>query len=129
MANDPSDGGAEKPKQPSEQPEEATIVDAKIGRPREGTKLGSDHHHLGRDPFGDEENKKALHRDPESPKLQKRTGLARESLNLKQFVQELSKRFDSKKKGSQVITEGKDSKSYMDESTLEEDLEDGIDDE
>ena len=129
LANDPPDTPDEKPNAPAPQTEEGLLDDAKIGRPREGTKLGSDHHHLGRDPFGAEENKKALHRDPESPKLKSRTGLARESLNLKQFVQELSKRFDNKKNGNQVITESNDSKSYMDESTLEDGFEDVIDEE
>ena len=118
------------------QTEEGLLDDAKIGRPREGTKLGSDHHHLGRDPFGDEENRKALHRDPENPTLKSRSGLSRESLNLKlkaldvkQFVKGLAEKFGSREERAKFLTENKDDRSYMDESTLEEAFKDGIEEE
>ena len=127
LANDPSGGN---PAEPSASPaEEGLIDDAKIGRPREPATLGSDDHHLGRDPFGDKENRQALHRDPESPRLKARKALSREALDLQHFVKGLAEKFPKKESSTNVLSEGKDSASYMDESTLEEALEDGIDEE
>jgi len=99
--------------------EESVIADAKVGRPREGNRLGTDRHYLGRDPFGRKENQKALHRDPEGGELsRRRKGLARESLELKNFVKSLSKKFGTvKKNGGQMIAENAKS-SYMDEKVL-----------
>lgn len=90
-----------------------------IGRPREIPKLGSDKHPLGRDPFGDKENQKALHRDPESPRLKTRKALTRESLDLKHFVKSLAEKFGTE--NTKMLCEGEsnsEAPSYMEEEAL-----------
>lgn len=109
--------------------EEEMMLDGRIGRPHEGDKLGSDSHYLGRDPFGNKENEKALHRDPEGTSLdpkQKRRGLvkpakrlARESLNLQDFVKSLAREFGNMENGTKLLAENNASGSYMEEKTLE----------
>lgn len=120
--------GGEDPENPTGtggSPGESLANDSKMGRPKEVSSLGADDHHLGRDPFGSKENKKALHRDPENS-LKSRNTLSRESLDLKHFMSGLKKKFG---KDPQVLTENEDGGSYMDDQILEEDFENGIDEE
>jgi len=97
---------------------EGVIVDERaVGRPPEGRTLGTDRHPLGRDPFGAKENEKALHRDTEEIGAPRRKrGLSRESLDLRQFMQQLKEKFPGK--GQKMITESSESGSYLDESVL-----------
>jgi len=91
-----------------------------VGRPREVPRLGSDKHPLGRDPFGAKENRKALHRDPESPRLKTRKAFSRESLDFKYFVKTLAAKFGTEE--AKMLAEGKsddESPSYMEEEALE----------
>jgi hypothetical protein len=117
-------GGADLSGLPSAEAEpeaeqEGVIADAKVGRPREGAALGTDRHYLGRDPFGRKENQKALHRDPEGGELgRRRKGLARESLELKQFVKSLSKKLGEVKKNEEQLLAESKKNSYMDEEGL-----------
>ena len=96
-----------------------TAEEGIIGRPREIPKLGSDKHPLGRDPFGDKENRKALHRDPESPRLKTRRAFSRESLDLKHFVKSLAAKFGTE--NIKMLSESKstdEAPSYMEEEAL-----------
>lgn len=99
-------------------PEEGALMDAQVGRPKEIAKLGTDRHVLGRDPFGQKENQKALHRDPEevSPGLGRKR-LSRESLEFKHFVKTLAGKFGER--NTKIITESNDTGSYMSEDTLQ----------
>jgi len=103
---------------------EGVIVDERaVGRPPEGRTLGTDRHHLGRDPFGAKENEKALHRDPEETGTTRRKrGLSRESLDLRQFMKQLKEKFPAKgpENGKKVITESSTDGSYLDENVLME---------
>jgi hypothetical protein len=113
MGGGPQPGGANLEGLPSAE-------EGSVGRPREVPRLGSDKHPLGRDPFGDKENRKALHRDPESPRLKTRKAFSRESLDLKHFVKSLAAKFGTEE--AKMLAEGKsnsETPSYMEEEALE----------
>ena len=76
--------------------------------------------------FGAEENRKALHRDPESSTLKSRIALSRESLDMQHYVKGLAAKFGNGETGTQVLIEGEVGTSYMDEGTLENEFEEGF---
>lgn len=109
-----------------EQAEEELVIDARMGRPPEGIKMGTDRHHLGRDPFGKKEMEKALEpEDSENPiGLKAPTGLksrlSRESLDMRHFMRQLKERFPPKENVA-LLAEG-NGQSYMSEEALAQSL-------
>ncbi|HUU86714.1 MAG TPA: portal protein, partial [Candidatus Glassbacteria bacterium] len=99
--------------------EEGLIQDDKgPGRPPEGDTYGTDRHVYGRDPLGNKENKKALHRDPEGKKTVRRKGLSREGLELQQFMIQLKGKYGVPVKNTKILTESSEKRNYLDESKL-----------
>ncbi len=98
--------------------EEGVLSDAKMGRPPEGIKMGTDRHHLGRDPFGSKENQTALHLDTKNTvrKPRKIPSPSRGRLGLKEFMKQLKDNFPS---NTRMLVEGNEH-SYMDEQSLDD---------